>query len=216
MAVWSATNSAKCGRGGDIGGPINCQESIGVGGGSVAVPNGNSIFDNFGHLCHFGGHFWHFLVKFDLFRDKSASGNSLHEKHFWPHSGGSYRISVPHPSAQRLVPRALPQPLENLNSQPEFDFPALPEIVSPTCSKAVRPPPLSPREQMSTCRDRMSITELVMRFHTKDHFVESCRQQDKFTPPISAFSWDFIRQVMAGEKKLLDLSRASDVRVPPR
>lgn len=62
----------------------------------------------------------------------------------------------------------------------------------------------------------MSLNELLTEFHTKDHFVEACRQKGKFTPPTNIFSWDFVRQVMWGEKDLIDTQATLTFDVPPR
>lgn len=62
----------------------------------------------------------------------------------------------------------------------------------------------------------MTLAELINKFKTKQHFVEACRQNGKLAPSDLHFSWDYVRQIMSGQKKLIDLQEVESVQIPPR
>lgn len=58
--------------------------------------------------------------------------------------------------------------------------------------------------------------ELVSKFKTKEHFIDAFETNGKVIPTEISFGWNFIRQVMIGEKRLLDQRLLEGFNIPPR
>ena len=70
--------------------------------------------------------------------------------------------------------------------------------------------------KMSQAEHGMSVGQLTSKYQTKAHFIHAYTQHGKLLPVRTSFGWSFIRQVLSGEKMLLDTKDTDCIQVPPR
>lgn len=62
----------------------------------------------------------------------------------------------------------------------------------------------------------MSVGELTSKYRTKEHFVEAYTRYGRLLPLRTSFGWGYVKQVMCGEKLLIDKKDGEKIQIPPR
>ena len=61
-----------------------------------------------------------------------------------------------------------------------------------------------------------SLGELMSKFKTKDHFIEAYTSKGKVIPEDLPIGWNYIRQIITGEKLLITQNNLDGFSLPPR
>lgn len=62
----------------------------------------------------------------------------------------------------------------------------------------------------------MTISEIISKFKSKEHFRVAYEKEGKLLPEDTFLGWNYIKQILSGEKLLIDLSQLKDFDLPPR
>jgi hypothetical protein len=62
----------------------------------------------------------------------------------------------------------------------------------------------------------MSVGEVVGRYRSKEHFAQAYAKSGKLLPAECDYGWNYIQQILAGEKQLIDAALVKDLSIPPR
>lgn len=62
----------------------------------------------------------------------------------------------------------------------------------------------------------MSLAEIVSKFKTKDHFYQAYTKKGKVLPNDLFIGWNYIKQILIGDKLLLDQSQLDGFSLPPK
>lgn len=58
--------------------------------------------------------------------------------------------------------------------------------------------------------------QLMSKYKTKDHFIMAYKSKGKILPREIDFGWNYIRQVVTGEKLLINNEDLKGFKIPPR
>ncbi len=62
----------------------------------------------------------------------------------------------------------------------------------------------------------VTIGEVISKFKTKHHFVTAYEKKGKILPTSIDFGWNYIKQVLTGEKLLININQLENYELPPR
>lgn len=67
-----------------------------------------------------------------------------------------------------------------------------------------------------TSKNQMTVNEITAKFKSLKHFAEAYRNAGKLLVDDQYISWHYVKDVLTGDKMLLDVEKVKDIRVPPR
>lgn len=65
-------------------------------------------------------------------------------------------------------------------------------------------------------RKKISVGELISKYRTKAHFTEAYESKGKVIPDGIHLGWNYIKQIISGEKLLLNQVDLEGFHIPPR
>lgn len=64
--------------------------------------------------------------------------------------------------------------------------------------------------------DKVTLSQIIGKYRTKEHFIQAYERKGKLIPKKMVFGWNYIKQILSGEKALLDESLVEGFSIPPR
>lgn len=65
-------------------------------------------------------------------------------------------------------------------------------------------------------KKEVTLSYIIGKYKTKDHFISAYEQKGKLIPKKISFGWNFIKQILSGEKRLLNTVQVEELKIPPR